>query len=135
MSKLENFEKTLEVLRNSDRNLAKTDEVYRAGIVGIFNLTFELSWKSLKEIFETEGIGSTWEVGSPRQILKNAYAFYFIDDDQIWIQMMKSRNISIHVYNEDNIIELVARIFDEFIPEFDKLLSKLKQKESENRTN
>lgn len=45
MKKLDNFSNCLPILKNADFKLAETNDIYRTGIIGQFNLTFELAWK------------------------------------------------------------------------------------------
>ena len=42
MKKLDNFSNCLSVLKNADFKLAENNEIYRTGVIGQFNLTFEL---------------------------------------------------------------------------------------------
>ena len=50
MKKLENFTNSLSILAEADFKLAEENDIYRTGIIGQFNLTFELAWKALQEI-------------------------------------------------------------------------------------
>ena len=52
MKKLDNFTNCLAILSGADFKLAETNDIYRTGIIGQFNLTFELAWKALQEIDE-----------------------------------------------------------------------------------
>ena len=54
MKKLDNFSNCLSILKNADFKLAETNDIYRTGIIGQFNLTFELAWKALQEIKENQ---------------------------------------------------------------------------------
>ena len=89
-----------------------------------------MAWKAMKEWNESEGTGFD-TTGSPRSIIKTSFQFGLIatDDELIWLDMLDFRNHLIHIYDEDATNRNVMRIFDEFIPAFDKLLAKLKQKE------
>lgn len=48
MKKLDNFANCLHILADVDFKMAETDDIYRTGIVGQYNLTFELAWKALQ---------------------------------------------------------------------------------------
>lgn len=127
MKKIENFSKCLDVLKNADFKMACDDEIYRTGIIGQFNLTFELAWKALQEVLRIHGVSDA-QSGSPREILQLGYKYGFIDDADVWLLMLKKRNYSVHMYNGDEIDELVLFIRDSFIPAFSKLLQILKDK-------
>ena len=134
MKKLENFSNCLNVLKNADFKVAENDDIYRTGIIGQFNLTFELSWKALQEVLRLHGAEEA-STGSPREILQLGYKFGFIDDCAVWLMMLKKRNTSIHIYNEDEIDEILLLIRDSFIPAFvvleKTLQNKLKEAESD----
>ena len=76
MKKLENFSNCLNVLKNADFDLADNNDIYRTGVIGQFNLTFELAWKALQEILKMHGAAT----GSPREILQLGYKLGFVDD-------------------------------------------------------
>ncbi len=69
MQKFDNFLKSFRVLKNSNRELASSDEIYRTGVIGQFSLTFELLWKTLQEVMRAHAIAEA-ENGSPREILR-----------------------------------------------------------------
>ena len=56
MKKLDNFLNCLKVLEKADFSLAENDEIYRTGIIGQFNLTFELAWKALQQVLRLHGV-------------------------------------------------------------------------------
>lgn len=114
MKKLDNFSNSFSVLKKADFKLAEEDEIYRTGIIGQFNLTFELAWKALQAVLRIHGSQEA-ETGSPREILQLGYKFGFVNDSSVWLLMLKKRNLSVHIYNEDEMILLVR---DSFIPAF-----------------
>ena len=130
MKKLDNFINCLAVLANADFKMAETNDIYRTGIIGQFNLTFELAWKALQEIMRMHGIEEV-STGSPREILQLAYKIGFISDSEVWLLMLKKRNTSVHIYNEDEIDEMILLIRDSFIPAFTDLEAVLKMKMTE----
>jgi len=134
MKKLDNFSNCLAILADADFTLAETNDIYRTGIIGQFNLTFELAWKALQEIMKMHGVEEA-STGSPREILQLGYKIGFLNDPEIWLLMLKKRNTSVHIYNEDEIDELILLIRDSFIPAFkilkETLIKKLDETESD----
>jgi nucleotidyltransferase substrate binding protein (TIGR01987 family) len=59
-----------------------------------FEYTYELYWKVLKIICTEAG----YEVLSPRQAFEQAYALELIEQERIWIEIMKTRNLTSHTY-------------------------------------
>ena len=72
--------------------------------------------------------------GSPREILQLAYKIGFISDSEVWLLMLKKRNTSVYIYNEDEVDEMILLIRDSFISAFtvlkDTLVKKLDEAES-----
>ena len=134
MKKLDNFTNCLAILADADFKMAETNDIYRTGIIGQFNLTFELAWKALQEIMKIHGVEGA-ATGSPREILQLAYKIGFINDAEVWLLMLKKRNTSVHIYNEDEVDEMIMLIRDSFISAFivlrDTLVKKLDEAESD----
>ena len=117
MKKLDNFSNCLCVLQHADFALAANDEIYRTGVVGQFSLTFELSWKALQAVLRLHGAEGA-ETGSPREILQLGYKMGFVEDEAVWLAMLKKRNVMVHIYDELEVDELLLLIRDSFIPAF-----------------
>ena len=127
MKKLDNFTNCLAILANADFKMAETNDIYRTGIIGQFNLTFELAWKALQEMMRMHSVAEA-ATGSLREILQLAYKVGFINDPEIWLLMLKKRNTSVHIYNEDEVDEMIVLIRDSFIPAFTVLKDTLVKK-------
>ena len=134
MSRLDNFSNCLNVLKNADFELANNNEIYRTGVISQFNLTFELAWKALQEVLKIHGAEGA-ETGSPREVLQLGYKLGFVDDPAVWLLMLKKRSTSVHIYDGDEVDEMILLIRDSFIPAFivleKTLQSKLDEAESE----
>ena len=127
MKKFDNFSKCLNELKKVDFKKVNEDEIYKIGIIGLFNITFELAWKALQTILRLHGFQEA-TAGSPREILQLAYKINFIDNSEIWLMMLKKRNVVAHVYSESEVDELVLLIRDKFICAFVDLEKTLKIK-------
>ena len=127
MKKLDNFSNCLKVLKNADFELANNNEIYRTGIIGQFNLTFEHAWKALQAVLRIHGAEGA-ETGSPREILRLGYKLGFLDDSAVWLLMLKKRNTFVHLYDEDEVDEMILLIRDSFISAFLTLEKTLKIK-------
>ena len=130
MKKLDNFSNCLTILRNADFKLADNNDIYRTGVIGQFNLTFELAWKALQEILRLHGAEGA-DTGSPREILQLGYKLGFVNDSAVWLLMLKKRNTSVHIYNEQEVDEMILLIRDSFIPAFVALEKTLRGKLAE----
>lgn len=127
MKNLENFIASLNVLKSADFEFANDNDIYRTGIIGQFSLTFELAWKTLQAVLKIHGAQEA-NTGSPREVLQLGYKMGFLNNSAVWLTMLKKRNMSVHIYNEEDIDEVLLLIKDSFIPEFVALEETLKKK-------
>ena len=134
MKKLDNFINCLTILANADFKMAETNDIYRTGVIGQYNLTFELAWKALQEIMRKHGVEDSY-TGSPREILQLGYKFGFINNSETWLLMIKKPNTSDQIYNEEEVDELILLIRDSFIPAFTALKDTLARKLDEAESN
>jgi len=93
------------------------DTVTLTGLVGLYEICFEQSWKMMKEILENHGFeeGAT---GSPKLILKTAYKAGMIKDAELWLQALQERNNVSHSYNEKVALEIVRLAKEKFYQMF-----------------
>lgn len=127
MKKLTNFTNCLNVLKKADFAFANDNEIYRTGVIGQFNITFELAWKAVQAVLRAHGAVQA-QTGSPREILQLGYQYGFIDDSAVWLLMLKKRNAAAYIYDENEIDEMLLLIRDSFIPAFISLEETLRRK-------
>ena len=72
MKKFDNFCSALRNLYDIYRYEKPYDNVILTGLVALYGICFEQSWKAVKEALEANGFSES-QTGSPRQILKTAY--------------------------------------------------------------
>ena len=97
------------------------------GVLHRFEFSFELSWKTMKDYLEFQGVVSN--IGSPREIIKEAFSAGLIEDGEIWIKMMLARNNLSHLYDEETSRVIYEEVKNSFIYEFKKLIKKLDELE------
>lgn len=98
------------------------NEIVIDGTLHRFEFTFELAWKTMKDYLEYSGIIDG--IGSPREIIKNAFSNGIIDDGENWLKMMLARNSLSHLYDEEKSREIYLEIKETYI----NLLEKLNKK-------
>lgn len=100
----------------------KENDIIIDGTLHRFEFTFELAWKTIKDYLEYSGIIEG--IGSPREIIKTAFANGIIEDGENWIKMMLARNSLSHLYDEEKSREIYNEIKDIYIDLFEKLNKK-----------
>lgn len=91
-----------------------------SGTAQIFNLTFDLSWKVMKDIIVSDFGITDFAAGSPRDTLRTAYSVGLIEDDE-WLKMLHVRNTLIHDYDG----EVAQRYFKDIVSQYYQLFVKL----------
>jgi nucleotidyltransferase substrate binding protein (TIGR01987 family) len=71
-----------------------------------FELAYEVMWKHLQALTREQGL----ESNGPRQAFENAFRLGWIEDEFIWAEAMKARNIAVHVYRDAFAQELGAKL-------------------------
>ena len=66
------------------------------------------------------------ETGSPKDTFRAAALEKLIDDPEIWFEFQKKRNLAVHTYEQEN-LDIIIAIFDEFSAELKKLIDRLKE--------
>ncbi|MBM3381751.1 MAG: hypothetical protein FJY29_04840 [Betaproteobacteria bacterium] len=95
----------------------------KAAFVKAFEYTYELSLKSMKSYTESRGLESV----SPRDAIRNALKVGLIVDEPLWLSLQKDRNTTAHTYSTDYLPEMIARMKNLYVKEFQRLLDKLKE--------
>ncbi|MCI8593301.1 MAG: nucleotidyltransferase [Lachnospiraceae bacterium] len=123
MKKFENYVSNLRVLECADQE-ELNNEFIISGIIDKFSIQFELGWKMLKSTLSYEGNRAS-ATGSPRGVIKEAYAVYPFFDGELWLDMLNDRNSMAHIYDGEAARRLVKRILGQYIPQFVKLEKEL----------
>lgn len=129
MKKFENYKSNLKVLSKAKEEDLENEFII-SGIIDKFFIQFELSWKVMKELLRYEGNSSS-NTGSPREIIKAAYATYDFVDERIWLSMLKERNNMTHIYDGNEAKRLVTKIIEEYIPTFVRIQKEIEDKYQE----
>jgi len=122
--RLQNYKKAFTVLEKAVElaNTRELTDLEKQGFIQGFEFTFELAWNVMKDYLEEQGIMNI--VGS-KSAVKNAFQNGLIDDGQIWMDMIESRNISSHSYDEETANKIIEQIKNIYFLHFQKFLNKM----------
>jgi nucleotidyltransferase substrate binding protein (TIGR01987 family) len=87
------------------------DELIQIALIKTFEMTFELSWKTMKDYLKYNGIDASF----PRDVLKQAFAHNIIQDGQLWIDMLEDRNLMSHTYDSARALKAKDHICQRYI--------------------
>jgi len=89
-------------------DLNKLSMLEKEGVMQRFEYTLELNWKTLKDKMEDDSL--VLEFISPKVILKQAYQSKYIDNIELWLQMINDRNLLSHIYNYETVVKITQNI-------------------------
>ncbi len=122
-NKYDNFSDALKRLNEMNVAYKKNkggeyEEMARDALIQRFEFTYELAWKSLKEFLIFSGYA---DVTSPRSVLETAYREGFINNESVWLGMLNDRNVTAHVYKEEQATEIAENISLKYCKELSAL--------------
>jgi len=122
--RLQNYKKAFAVLGKAVElaNTRELTDLEKQGLIQGFEFTFELAWNVMKDYLEEQGIIDI--VGS-KAAIRIAFQNGIIDDGQIWMDMIESRNISSHSYDEETANQILMQIINSYFLNFQKFLNKM----------
>lgn len=126
MKKFENFVAAFQNLADIYRYEEPYGNVELTGLVGLFEVCFEQSWKAMKEILQENGFDEG-KTGAPRQILKTAYQAGMVQDEELWIAALVSRNNVAHAYNKEVALDIIHDTKDKYYKMFEQLEKVLRE--------
>lgn len=97
-------------------------ELEEQGLIQAFEYTHELAWNTLKDFLENMGVQPLY--GS-KDTTREAYKRGLIEDGNFWMEMIKSRNLTSHTYNQDVAREIAEAVRERYHSAFRRLLEKL----------
>lgn len=118
-TKFNNFKNALLKLKEgiADYDKAKIETI-RDGVIQRYEFTTELAWKTVREHLLAEGMV---DINTPKAVMREAYSAGIIKDEQGWIQILSDRNLTSHIYDEKEAVEIFDRIKTEHINLFNEL--------------
>lgn len=124
MKKFENFCNAFQNLKDIYEYEEPYSIVEMTGLVGLYEICFEQSWKAMKELLERDGFAEG-QTGSPRQIIKTAYQAGMIENEEVWLDALAARNNVAHAYNRVIALDIIQGTKDKYYGMFEKLKKKL----------
>lgn len=93
----------------------EAEPIIKEGVIQRFEFTHELAWKVMKDFLEYEGHQN---ITGSRSATKIAFSLDLIEDGQVWMDMIESRNNTVHTYHEEILTREFAQIVSHYYPNF-----------------
>jgi nucleotidyltransferase substrate binding protein (TIGR01987 family) len=120
LQRFDNYKKALANLTEAvtliaERRLSNLEE---QGLIKAFELVHELSWLTIKDFYQDQGEVS---IQGSKDAFRLAFKRGLIENGDVFMMSIKSRQLSVHTYDEKTAHKLQADILNTYFQEFNKL--------------
>jgi len=124
--RLENYKKALLQLKNAVETGQKRpfSELEEQGLIQAFEFTHELAWNVMKDYLYYQGNSA---ITGSRDATREAFHVGLIENGEAWMEMIRSRNKTLHTYNDEIAEEIVGKILDAYFPLFMAFQNKMER--------
>jgi len=124
-----NFKKALSNLSEAvelanERELSKLE---KQGLIQSFEYTYELAWITIRDFYRSKG---EVDIQGSRDAFRLAFERGLIEEGQVFMNMIKSRQLSGHTYHEETANEIYQDILNQYFFAFKSLSERLKVEQS-----
>lgn len=91
------------------------NDIIKEGLIQRFEYTHELAWNVMKDFLVNAG---NVNIFGSRDATKEAFSAGLIANGDAWMDMIKSRNKTLHTYNEETADDIFLKIVDQYYTEF-----------------
>ena len=101
----------------------KLSELEEQGLIQAFEFTHELAWNVMKDYFRDQGGGDL--ITGSKDATREAFNRGLLRNGETWMDMIRSRNLTSHTYNQTVAEEIARKIRDDYFPEFSEFSDKM----------
>jgi len=123
VQRFSNYKKALQQL-SKFKEKGDLNELEAQGLIQAFEYTHELAWNTLKDFLENRG---NKEIYGSKDTSRQAFKLGIIENGEIWMDMIQSRNLTSHTYNEETCDEISTAVLNHYYQEFVKLRETLEE--------
>ena len=118
--RFQNFQRALAQLSDAVE-LSETrplSDLEKQGLIQAFEYTHELAWNCLKDFLIYQG---TQDIFGSRDATRKAFEVGLIEEGEVWMAMIASRNRTSHTYNKATAEAIVNEVCQQYITQFRQL--------------
>lgn len=115
------------VALSEKRKLSRLEE---QGLIQAFEFTHELAWNTLRDFLGERG---EVKLFGSKDTTREAFKTGLLENGEVWMDMIKSRNLTSHTYNASVSAQIVEAIIDTYFAEFETLRITLTRLKEENQ--
>lgn len=126
--RLNNYAKALHQLSLAVQLAKKRSlsELEKQGLIQSFEFTHELAWSVMKDYLFFQGHSN---ITGSRDATRESFNQGLIENGEVWMEMIKSRNQTSHTYNQtvaDDIVTKIIELYHQYFQAFLETMQRLK---------
>lgn len=112
-----NFTRALKQLEMAMDTMEQRElnDLEKQGVIQAFEYNYELAWNVIKDFYQYQGVTN---IQGSRDAFNLAYERGLIADGEIWMDMIKKRQLTSHTYNQETSEKILAAIVDDYCYQF-----------------
>ena len=128
IQRFDNFKRALKQLEMAFGLFEQRElnDLEKQGFIQAFEYNFELAWNVIKDFYEYQGVSN---IQGSRDAFRIAFERGLISDGDIWMDMIKKRQLTVHTYNEDVANIILSSIIDDYAEPLFQLKKTLEKQE------
>ena len=117
IQRFQNYQKALHQLQAGLQLMEERElnNLEKQGLIQAFEFTHELAWKTLKDFLMQRGNPQLY--GS-KDATREAFKTNLISEGQVWMEMIESRNMTSHTYDEATAEKIIEQIRMSYLEQF-----------------
>lgn len=85
------------------------------GLIQAFEYNYELAWNCIKDFYQFQG---ETDIQGSRDAIRLAFKRGLVKNGDLWMDMIKSRALTSHTYNQDTAKAVATAILQSYYPAF-----------------
>lgn len=120
IQRFDNFKRSLKQLDDVMAIIAERElsELEKQGVIQAFEYNYELSWNVIKDFFLYQGGEGILSIIGSRDAFRLAFKNGLLENGEVWMDMIKSRQLTSHTYDEEISAKVFEDIIEKYYPEF-----------------
>ncbi len=115
-----------------ESTMSDSDDIIIEGLIQRFEYTHELAWNVMKDFIIERG---NVKIYGSRDATREAFQLDLIREGEVWMEMIESRNKTLHTYNEEVANEIFLDILNSYFfafKIFERTMRKIKNEDNSN---
>lgn len=131
IQRFDNFQRALKQLEMAFAIMEarELNELEQQGVIQAFEYNYELAWNVIKDFYQYQGVT---DIQGSRDAFRLAFERGLIKDGEIWMDMIKKRQLTTHTYNRETSEKILTAIVDDYYYQFERLVEVLEKQKADD---